>query len=660
MRKRSKETEPPADASIDSLEAIAPAPLAFFRTDAIHPDNVKLVDRQEQRWRLLTWSERIALRRHVGRLAHTLRKGRWNANHKRLNELYTEWLANPDDARRKAIIRERAAIIRALRPLRDAHARYTHYKGWLEYERKNRRELKEEAKRDRQIRRDMDREAKWIETIIVDVWRKTSGCHHITTDGKGNATTRTPAIERSGVALDAHWLWVSVSKKTLMGYRWTLPYGVTVGRLTDPEVVQNMRAALKRQVDIIWSQTGQLIIRVSRLDSPDALPKLVRWVEAMKLYPEAKRHRLPYTVGVSQNRKFEWFDFLSSPHILVGGKSQSGKSNLVNGIIASLVATRSPAELRLVLIDQKGGMEFTHWSELPHLLWEMAKSLEQVQPYLKRIVGIMRVRMELLEAVKAKDIGAYNQRIDEEHRLPRLLVIIDEMSTFVGLGAQTEEIHNLLSLIVAQGRAVGIHVIASTQYPEVKVVPGRIKSNMDMRISGAMPSISASSVILDNPEAARIPPVPGRMVVSHGLKTVEIQAPLISDGDIAQVVAAAKVDYPDVPNELLEASAQQSGAPMVWDEQRVMGVAIDLLDGRLSGQKMHKLLGTESPGERHLAKMCRRIIDDADQAANVTRASDGSQWTIKKVRKQYQLVAISQSDQSDNQTALESAAALSD
>src|SRR5690606_2615191 len=137
------------------------------------------------------------------------------------------------------------------------------------------------------------------------------------------------------------------------------------------------------------------------------------------------------------------------PHVLIAGKSQSGKSNLVNGIIATNISTHSPDELRLVLIDQKGGIEFTHWQELPHLLWNVAKTLEDVQPTLSRVVTVMKKRMDLLEKAKVKDIAAYNRRTDQ--RLPRIIVVIDEMNTFVGLGKQTEEIHNLIMLIVSQG-----------------------------------------------------------------------------------------------------------------------------------------------------------------------------------------------------------------
>lgn len=615
--------------TVTGLEVEQVEPLSFLLKPFIHRENRNLIEEEASVYRSLTWRERWRMRRYVRQLARELRT--WNALSIERDKLARELVAlraaleqAADEDRkaqiaaagRKRITRGRE-VMKQLESLSEAHQRYEHYAGWLRYEAEHRRELIERAKDEKRIKRGMDKEAKWIESILIDVMRKTKGCHYIETNGKGKVRAHTPKFFKVQIGPDAHYLWLRTSKKTLFGWRWLIPYGVNVTDLYGDEALANMRAATRRDVLAQWTEQGQIIFRVSRLDSPDALPRLVHWRDTRQFFPETRREYLPYCIGVAEKRKFEWFDFGSDPHLLVAGKSQSGKSNLVNGIIATLVQTHSPDELRIVLVDQKGGIEFTHWTEIPHLLWNVAKTVEDVKPMLDRVVTVMKKRMALLEKAKKKDLPSYNRSTDE--RLPRILVVIDEMNTFVGLGALTDEIHNLIMLIVSQGRAVGIHMITATQHPEVKVIPGRIKTNMSVRMSGAMPSIVASQIVLDSADAAKIPNIPGRFVAVVGLRTLTVQVPRIEDGDIAHVVSKAQNDYPETSDELKELS----NAPRlkVWDETAVIQAALDWTQGSLSGQKIHRLLGSESPGERQLNTICKRIIDAA--AANGGTVSDG-------------------------------------
>lgn len=632
-------------------EQVTLPPLDFFKNEVFHEDNLKIVERENQRYKSLTWGERRRLQRDIRQLHKRLRREGYNEliieraalydEYQAIKQLYVSKSFINRDALRQAVTRARTcyergrAVHKRLGELAEDYARYTHYVSWLEYERKNRKQLKADEKREKEIRVGMRQESDWLESLLLDVFRKTPGCHHIMSkDGK--EITRIPRFERITIEPDAHYFWLEASKEhplrrfmPWLGYKWMLPYGVVIPNLTDEKTLANMKAATKRQVDVIWSTAGQMMFRVSRLDSPDAMPKLVLWRDTRAFYPQNRNAKLPYCIGAGESRKLMWFDFASDPHILIAGKSQSGKSNLVNGIIATLVSTHTPDELRIVLIDQKGGLEFTHWEDLPHVLWQMAKTVEQVKPYFDRLVNIMRKRMELLEKIKAKDIAAYNLKVDQEYRLPRLLVIFDEMNSIVGMGALTEEIHNLLMLLVSQGRAVGLHVIASTQHPEVKVIPGRIKTNMSVRMSGAMPSITASQIVIDAPDAARLPNVPGRFVAVVGLKTLVIQVPYIEDHDIAQVVSGAKVAFTDVSEELKELSA----APKltVWDEERTIKAALEWLDGHLGGEKLHKLLGDESPGERHMRTMCKRVIDRVTATGGVMQWQ-GDEYKLIKVK----------------------------
>lgn len=632
-----------------------PEPLAFFEHDFIHPDNQAVIQREAMRWRLLGFWERRRLKRYVADLVRQLQRAHYN---ELVRERYTLgrrfYTARAQYHKTTYVSREDKALARAqllrmverghqlqaqLADLKPTYELYQHYQGWLDYEREHRRELEAEAKREKRIREAMRKESKWLEQIIRDVWRKTPGCHYTRKKDGGKEKTSVPKFDRCAIRPDAHYFYLRTSTRLpFVGYKWRLPDSVTINRLMEEEVLQQLRAATKRQVDAIWTDQNQVIFRVSRLDSPDALPRHVRWSEAMRFYPAKRSERFPYTVGVTDGRVFHWLDLVTDTNILVAGTQGSGKSNLVNGIIATLVSTHKPTELRLVLIDQKGGIEFTHWKELPHLLWEMVKTSEEVKPTLIRLVDVMRRRMALLEAANAKHIAAYNARVDEEQRLERLVVAIDEMSNFVGLGALTEEIHNLIMLLVSQGRAVGISVILCTQHPEVKVIPGRIKTNVPVRLCGWMPTISASQIVLDNPEAARLTKLPGRFVLARGMEVLTIQCPEITDDDIRGVVGAARLAYTDVANDIRDLANQP--APPTWDDARVIRAALEWTEGQLSADKLHRMLGEESPGERHLRKVVRSIIDQWKATAAVNL--DGKPAAIERRGNRYFVVLAEQ------------------
>lgn len=654
----------------------SPAPLEFLTKDYIDPENVKVKEREENRWRLLSPVERFRLQREADSLARQLRKAQYNQLVLKLDDLrqlarakkkvYRQTTERPEKVKLylelKDLFASARPIAKQLRDLKPTYELWRHYSGWLDYERKHRAELRAEARRDKEINRQMNREAKWLEQLLKSVWRDTAGCHHTYHEADAKKRiTKTPKFSRSVIRPDAHYFYVMASKKTLLGWRWMLPHDVTITRLTEEDVLANMCAATKRQVTAEWSETGQLIYRVSRLDAPDALPKEIAWTKAMALFPEKNRDKLPYCIGVKESRKFVWFDFATEPHMLVAGKTQSGKSNAVNGIIATLVSTHSPSELRMVLVDMKGGIEFSHWWGLPHLLGNVVKNVDEVIPTLDHIIDIMRHREKLLTSIKAKTIADYNKRVDADQQLARILIVLDEMNTLVGLKGVTTDIHTKMALLTSLGRATGIHFIASTQHPEVAVIPGRIKTNLSVRCSGSMPNHHASEIVIDCADAARLPSIPGRFIVVVGLQKLTVQFPRITDEDIQGVIAASKANYPDVSEKLVDETISNVKQIELWDEQRCLGYAIDYMEGHLGAQKLHKLLGPDSIGETGFKKLFANLIAQSGVSegslGRLVRESDGTIWTVKKVKKGYYLSPfIEQTEPETIQVTSESAA----
>ncbi|CAG0963822.1 partial DNA translocase FtsK, partial [Anaerolineae bacterium] len=315
-----------------------------------------------------------------------------------------------------------------------------------------------------------------------------------------------------------------------------------------------------------------------------------------------------------------------------------------NCIIATLVMMNSPAECRLILIDNKGGVEFTHWRELPHLLTPMVKIVDNVLPALQLAEKMMHRRLAMLEAVKAKDITAYNKRVATSEQWARVVVVIDELATILDQGPLTKEIHASMKVLTAMGRACGIHMVMCTQYSGVDVLPGPIKANLAARMSGAMPDGSASMTVLGTHEAKELQRIPGRMLIAVGADSKEIQTAYISDFDIEQAVIKAK-EYgpaPDVPELQGDELDTEGFIPVkVFGVKDVLDLALDELNGQLSAQKMHKLLDIDSPGEKALKRFVKRIQDTAPIEHN------GQIYGIKKLKRAYYLTP--QSAHTDNQ-----------
>ena len=130
----------------------------------------------------------------------------------------------------------------------------------------------------------------------------------------------------------------------------------------------------------------------------------------------------------SCQKRAKWFNFEEFPHVLIAGATKGGKSNHVNQMIATLTSMNSPSELRLMLIDLKGGVEFTHWKSLQHQLRGMIKTEQGVLESLKWLRSIMEKRLEIFESVKAKNLASFNRKIKNQEisadKLPRIVVFV--------------------------------------------------------------------------------------------------------------------------------------------------------------------------------------------------------------------------------------------
>ena len=293
----------------------------------------------------------------------------------------------------------------------------------------------------------------------------------------------------------------------------------------------------------------------------------------------ASEYELPVALGYSFGRKVKIFDLARAPHLLVAGATKQGKTVCLNVIIASLLCSKSPSDLKFVFIDPKM-YELTPCAHLPnHYLAllphgdenkEMDSAIvhtpDRADKVLRSLCAEMDQRYELLSKASARNIKTYNEkyrnrtlRPDGGHRfLPYLVTIIDEyadLTMSVGRGrdakAVAQSITTSIIRLVQKGRTAGLHVIMSTLRPSVGVITGLIKANFPTRIAFRVISKTDSSTILDSPGAEKLIGN-GDMLYYAGVEMERVQCAYVSREEITRLIAAIPgqsglTEYPDAP-----------------------------------------------------------------------------------------------------------------
>ncbi|MBO4287194.1 MAG: DNA translocase FtsK, partial [Kiritimatiellae bacterium] len=252
------------------------------------------------------------------------------------------------------------------------------------------------------------------------------------------------------------------------------------------------------------------------------------------------------------------YDLAKAPHLLVAGSTGSGKSVCLNSIITGLLMSRTPEELRLILVDPKR-VEFTMYNDLPHLLVPVINDAKKVHFGLRWAIVEMNNRYKLLQKVKCRNIEAYNHRNDNKgdkpevdgsgqqllpglqtypEKLPYIVIIIDEVADI--MASVGKEIEPAIAKLCALSRAVGIHLILATQRPSVDVITGTIKSNIPGRIAFKVSQANDSRTILDNPGAEELIGKGDMLFLKEGSTLMRAQGAYVSDDEIRRIVEFVK------------------------------------------------------------------------------------------------------------------------
>ncbi len=257
-------------------------------------------------------------------------------------------------------------------------------------------------------------------------------------------------------------------------------------------------------------------------------------------FVNAKPSSLMFAMGKDVANKKVYGDISKMIHLLVAGASGSGKSVFLGALIISLIYKYSPEELRLILIDPKK-TEFVLYNDLPHLMInEIITDANKAVQSLNWAIDEMNRRYGLFQEMSNSgtyvvNLDQYNEKLDKTQRLPKIVIIIDELADL--MLAAKKDMEEKIQNLTQKARAAGIHLIVATQRPSTDVITGVIKSNLPTRIAFGVATDVDSRVILDQTGAQKLLGKGDFLYTMQGLNSpVRVQSAFISPEESQKVV----------------------------------------------------------------------------------------------------------------------------
>ncbi|MEA1929621.1 MAG: DNA translocase FtsK 4TM domain-containing protein [Patescibacteria group bacterium] len=282
----------------------------------------------------------------------------------------------------------------------------------------------------------------------------------------------------------------------------------------------------------------------------------------------------PHPLYLSLGRSITGASFFSNltkaPHMLIAGTTGSGKSVVIHTFITSLLYRNPPDLLRFIMIDPKR-VELALYNKIPHLLTPVVTDPKKAILVLKWAIKEMERRYGLLESKAVRDIQSYHQNVrgkDEEEKMPYIVVVIDELADI--MLAYPRELEAAIVRLAQMSRAVGIHLVLSTQRPSVEVITGLIKANIPSRIALQVASQIDSRTILDMAGAEKLLGAGDMLYLAGDMsKPVRLQSAFVSEGEVKKVVNHIVKDYQEeLGDQIVLADNNKSSALTVdWEAE---------------------------------------------------------------------------------------------
>ena len=267
----------------------------------------------------------------------------------------------------------------------------------------------------------------------------------------------------------------------------------------------------------------------------------------------------PLTTALGRNigGKSIFGNLAKMPHCLVAGTTGSGKSVAIHSMITSLLYRNGPDDLKFIMIDPKR-VELTLYNNIPHLLTPVITDAKKTILALKWAAKEMDRRYDILEAESVRDVESYHSNVykaGSSDRMPYIIIIIDELADI--MSSYPRELESAIVRLAQMSRAVGIHLILSTQRPEVNIITGLIKANIPARIALKVSSQVDSRTILDTGGAEKLLGAGDMLYSSGDAQPERLQSAFISESEVKKVVKYLADAYKD---EVAEEIALTSGS----------------------------------------------------------------------------------------------------
>jgi S-DNA-T family DNA segregation ATPase FtsK/SpoIIIE len=274
---------------------------------------------------------------------------------------------------------------------------------------------------------------------------------------------------------------------------------------------------------------------------------------------------IPLLLGAAADGKPIVEDLASMPHLLIAGSTGSGKSVCINTILLSILMTRTPDEVRLILVDPKQ-VELSFFADIPHLLAPVVTDMKRASQVLEWLLDKMEERYDLLRRFEVRNIAAYNElgekaiakrakdlEMDDEVvqvKIPYVVVVVDELADL--MLTVGKDVETAITRLAQKSRAVGIHVILATQRPSTDVITGLIKANMPTRIAFKVAAKVDSRVILDQNGADKLLGMGDMLYLPPRSSMIgRAQGTYAADREVKRVVQFLRERYPQEFNQEL-------------------------------------------------------------------------------------------------------------
>lgn len=327
----------------------------------------------------------------------------------------------------------------------------------------------------------------------------------------------------------------------------------------------------------------------------------------VKSMAQASTYRLPIYLGKDVKGLPLTCDLAQMPHLLIAGRTGTGKSVCLNSLILSILLSRTPDQVRMLMIDPKM-VELSQYGRVPHLLHPVVTDMRKAEALLGWAVDKMEERYALLARVGVRHIDAFNKLTHEERlervgedlhelreKMPYIIVVADEMADLI-LTAKEVETH--IIRLAQKSRAVGIHLVLATQKPTVDVITGLIKSNLPARIAFQVASRTDSMVVLDDRGADKLLGYGDMLFSSPGAGgLIRAQGTFVSDDEVTRVTEfLAEQGEPQFAEELLnlKSSSDEDGPkvdPSERDDLYLDAVEVVVREQRGSVSLLQRALG---------------------------------------------------------------------